>query len=132
MTNEELNAIAARADAATPGPWRCEREITEEVGPWQIRTDVPELDDPMLPLALAGTCDDDTGDAVFIAAARTDVPALVEEVRKLRKEVEILRTFKDVRMLPDGSVVLRQDVAFDGPNPVIMVEFATEMGEETP
>jgi hypothetical protein len=72
ITEEQLAEIEARANAATPGPWResasCglvsdHPHVTRDV--WSI----PKLD----------------GDMPFIAAARTDVPALVAEVRRLRK-----------------------------------------------
>jgi hypothetical protein len=77
VTEEELTAIEGRANAATLGPW--------EVGdPYNQRT--PEL------VAVYGMGMEvaDTQlvqDAAFIAAARTDIPALVAEVRRLRELV---------------------------------------------
>lgn len=89
----DLDAIEARANAATPGPWlvvgpcgdcgrfhaaeaRFEREVGEfgaYYASWH-----PAIDG----------CTPDGGrehDADFIAAARTDIPALVAEVRRLRE-----------------------------------------------
>lgn len=56
MTDEELKAIEARANAATPGPW------------------------------MKGVTYDHGRNAEFIAASRTDVPALAAEVRRLKEE----------------------------------------------
>jgi len=77
MSEIDLAAIKARCDRATDGPWNV-RE---------------------LPLDYAEVSDRDSNtvadawhinDAYFIANARTDVPALVAEVERLRAEVERL------------------------------------------
>lgn len=65
----DLDAIEARANAATPGPWRVGATYDPE-----INVDVTNADGN-----LVGPKDED-----FIAAAREDVPALVAEVRRLR------------------------------------------------
>lgn len=95
MTEQELNEIQARADAATPGPW-------EHRGK-SVRTHVAKTDygapsgwdggicntlgaSPAFnfdPLCRKKTAQAQTN-AVFIAAARSDVPALVAEVRRLQ------------------------------------------------
>jgi hypothetical protein len=86
MTPTELAEIKARAEAATPGPWRAERSLcnpgirdaagTEREG-WDFQG----------PLSLGdGECPYYTQeDATFIAAARADVPALVAEVERARR-----------------------------------------------
>jgi hypothetical protein len=78
----DLDAIEAKAAEATTGPW------------------VPELtliDGPRastygrysFPVALPGSGSrDPDADMVFIAAARSDVPALVAEVRRLRADLD--------------------------------------------
>ncbi len=88
----DLDAIEARAAAADPGPWR---------STWPDASDPNSLDEPVVEsLApglsyaermVVGTMWHDGSHAVcseanaaFIAAARTDVPALVAEVRRLR------------------------------------------------
>lgn len=81
----DLDAIRARADAATQGPWWAwnrgvgwvialgEPDDTDEYGrprerlPEGFRTDIERRED-----------------VEFIAAARTDVPALLDEVQRLR------------------------------------------------
>ena len=74
MTDEELAAIEARVQAATPGPWKSSEQY--------------------LPLYIHGpSYGDHRGrfsaivpeDEAFIAHAREDVPALLAEVRRLRK-----------------------------------------------
>lgn len=77
MTKEQLDEIRARADAATPGPWINDDDlsITGANG-----TDVCIWWDLV-----------SADDAEFIAAARTDVPALLAEIERLRAEVERVR-----------------------------------------
>jgi hypothetical protein len=86
-----LDAIQARCDAATPGPWVVNtKEWTDGGAPLTERTiGLPGLD------ATARICDNSNraGDvrtiyakanAAFIAHARTDVPVLLAEVRSVR------------------------------------------------
>ena len=91
MTEEELVEIEARAAAATPGPWEWNGGQFEDArlqwgdkfvlfaslymprGNWEAYVDVSDAD------------------MDFIAAARSDVPALVAEVRRLRAENDALR-----------------------------------------
>ncbi len=73
----DFDEIEARANAATQGPWTASRSCSIE--------DAPET----VVMAVGGNvanCDWDY-DAAFIAAARTDVPALVAEVRRLREVI---------------------------------------------
>src|SRR5947207_15912769 len=86
LTDAELNAMEARAAAATPGPWQsfvegrdfsggddviCTggRDLYVRHSPWR--------DQPVGPA--------DAADLDFIAAARQDIPRLVREVRRLRR-----------------------------------------------
>jgi hypothetical protein len=75
MTTLDLDAIEARANAARPAPWSW---VVSENRHW------------CLLLADPGTAEEgrigklaDDDDSEFIAHARTDVPALVAEVRRL-------------------------------------------------
>ena len=83
MTELDLTAIKARTEAATEGPWKSWNPAS---GPshltlggkvaWESRQSAtPFGDDEVIP---------HWADATFIAAARTDVPALVAEVERLR------------------------------------------------
>jgi hypothetical protein len=94
MTEEELIEIEARCNAATPGPWEQVKKSVRIAGLGDL---------PHAPNAYGGgICNclgaqrlyrDDQVDrpavanAVFIAASRSDVPALVAEVRRLRAEL---------------------------------------------
>jgi hypothetical protein len=77
----DLGAIKARADAATPGPWEAGERCVWQAG--------------MLNTAeIAVDCEHGNGgiqrhvDAEFVAHARTDVPALLAEVKRLRERAE--------------------------------------------
>ena len=111
VTPEQLAEIEARAEAATPGPWepaahshgadgcRCLSHDDEPVG-WLIETpaslDCGELTAKKNASGKKNdfnrefsSCDDLSplmtyADAEFFASARTDVPALVAEIRRLR------------------------------------------------
>lgn len=79
-----LTAIRARADAATPGPWH----IVERFG---ISAPGYQGYEPNSWACLANVDDGEScrgdQDADFIAAARTDVPALCDEVTALRAKL---------------------------------------------
>jgi len=82
LSVERLNEIAARADAATAGPW-----CTDS---WEIYQGTEYQ--PGISQWIGETCrgtsspEQDRADAEFVAAARADVPALVAEVRRLLAE----------------------------------------------
>jgi hypothetical protein len=77
MTALNLDAIEARANAATKGPWDLHRK-----GILAGVTD-PDGDGYIAEPPLRWT------DAEFIAAARQDVPALVAEVRRLSQRPSV-------------------------------------------
>ena len=87
MTPERLDEIEARANAATPGPW--------EWHPYMgSGATLAKPNHPFHELNILKTTDDwppVAADAEFIAAARTDVPALLAEVRRLQAAVERVR-----------------------------------------
>lgn len=76
LTPEKLDEIEARADAATEGPWKVDEYEALDV--WSpaglVSSAAPVKTDERKPEA----------DAEFVAHARSDVPALVAEVRRLR------------------------------------------------
>ena len=80
MTDAELQAIRQRCERATPGSWYHGQNVKHEhnvYGPQQEDITPAFADQnygrPMVP-----------EDATFIAHARTDVPALLAEVERLR------------------------------------------------
>jgi hypothetical protein len=87
----DVDAARARAAAATPGPW--EVEITGGVdvtGEGWTNIEI-QFNDPLETNAglMMGEHECAEADAVFIAAARSDVPALADEVERLRAQVEL-------------------------------------------
>lgn len=70
----DLDAIEARANAATPGPWTVSRS-SDHPGERHI--------DAGLGAGVYVAMDVGADDAAFIANARTDIPALVARVREL-------------------------------------------------
>ena len=87
----DLEAIKARAEAATPGPWSCGSEQLDD-------TRIQSADGEM-------TIYDEGGhtwkDADFIAHAITDVPALVAEVERLSAIGNRVAGWKFARSVPD-------------------------------
>lgn len=87
MTLDELEALAAKA---TPGPWRAGR-VEHEGKVWAPYADGiagPYGERCLLNMNLHFP---HTADREFIAAARTEVPALIARVRKLEAENSTLR-----------------------------------------
>jgi hypothetical protein len=83
MTERELADIQARCDGASPGPWRSMVEGRDHSsGSSFIMRGLPHARD--VDLELSGAT---PGDQDFIAHAREDLPRLVEEVRRLRKQL---------------------------------------------
>lgn len=80
MNEQELNEIKARAEAATPGPWRRYNWDHVSNGDEVVCDTRPESNFP----------NEFAENADFIAYARTDVPALVAEVERLNGLVEAL------------------------------------------
>jgi hypothetical protein len=75
VTLEQLRQIAARCDAATPGPWQSFVEGRDHTsGDSFIRTSGDDI-------YLSGTS---VADQDFVASARQDIPALVAEIARLR------------------------------------------------
>ncbi len=88
----DLDAIEARAEAATPGPWTARlRDDMWEINDGSGSNFVSIVESCWLP----DDCDagqyggiPDVDDARFIAHARADIPALVAELRTAREAKE--------------------------------------------
>ncbi|AWT42598.1 MULTISPECIES: hypothetical protein [Streptomyces] len=103
----DLDATEARASAATPGPWgyydgsnyadvAADLEITGR-GSYSYREKVARLEDENYWDDLAHEDDADerapeqmAANAEFIAHARTDVPAMAAEIRRLRAQADMV------------------------------------------
>jgi hypothetical protein len=111
----DLDAIEARATAALDGPW-----CTDS---WEIYQGTEY--EPGISEWIGETCrgtttaEQDRANAAFVAAARTDVPALLEEVRRLRAAMEQIRHLhKDSPMGP-CPVCIDADADGRGEDPTI-------------
>ncbi len=87
MNEQELKEIEARAEAATPGPWQAidPADFSNQHPGWDVNGPYTIHDDED-----QGFMDGRT--ANFIAHARQDVPALCEEMRRLKDRVKELET----------------------------------------
>jgi hypothetical protein len=93
LSEDELDVIERRAAAATPGPWVGWLESQHGIGGTsfiQLSADSEDDDEIYLTRVTAGRevdgpneCTD--ADIAFIAAARQDIPRLVDEVKRLRE-----------------------------------------------
>lgn len=77
----DLAAIRARAEAATPAPWRIPRKLSQLAPDWTIAAGVKVV------AYVDQKRDNSEADFTFIAAARTDIPALLAEVERLNVEL---------------------------------------------
>lgn len=122
MTPEELDAIEARAKAATPGPWRVEEHALDLTDAGLAHSMPPTSNREVRTSWVHGQAKDtflitpvwvspfyspsahvrmSAHDATFVATARTDVPALVAEVRRLRSLGSVSETLAE-----DGNAML--------------------------
>ena len=84
-------ALRALADAATPGPWTCERPGVDEESGFADGVIVAATAPGQGIFASAPHGSFPANDRRFIVAARSAVPALCDEVDRLRAENETLR-----------------------------------------
>lgn len=90
MTPEERQAIRERAEAATPGPWHAgpsyyEGPLVSYVAGAHVSVHPEASDDRQEGVA----------DAEFIAHARSDVPALLDDIDRLEAEKAELEAEQD-------------------------------------
>jgi len=88
MTNEELQAIKARCDAATPGPW-IQTPFTHNNPYMSIRLrrqSDPRLYDVMRDMGWGKNRDN----SIFIAHSRQDIPALLAHVEAQAARIKAL------------------------------------------
>lgn len=94
----DMDAIEARTNAATAGPWReCghDRDVCQCCAVWSTTADVPVAVSAPAVVVDFGDCypgmTEAKANAVFVAAARTDVPALIARIRELEAELAAAR-----------------------------------------
>lgn len=98
MTDEQLAAIRARCEAATEGPWTVRQYGSPTLGGGEFISGYGVVG----PFQ-RGEQFDSRADAAFIAHARTDIPALLAEVERLRGDAalgSLLREYSDATIEP--------------------------------
>ncbi len=90
LTNEELDAIEARANAATDGPMTVELLYKSPAEEWEILGPLLRAADGAR-WSVFASCSR-AEDAAFISAARSDVPRLVAEIRRLLEDLSVNRS----------------------------------------
>lgn len=120
LNPEELAAMEARCEAATPGPWndRDELELRDPNGYAVVWFYPPNTD-------LWEHQGTELHDANFIAHARTDMPRLIAEVKRLREEANTRDLQARIWYKADGREVL-----LESPQEVLELrqEAAKELG----
>ncbi|PPC90066.1 MAG: hypothetical protein CTY34_09140 [Methylobacter sp.] len=82
LTDDELESIVSRCNAATPGPWISYVEGRDHTsGSSFIMTGEKETRGNDIELSGASIADQD-----FIAHARQDIPKLLEEIQRLKSK----------------------------------------------
>lgn len=103
MPDLDLDAIQKRAEAATPGPWYVGQnpDYGFDEAVWSGGSDIHEIvctrnltpmnQDQLVSgnhvIPLGPSLEWEKRDGYFIAEARTDVPALIAEVRRLQAQI---------------------------------------------
>jgi len=107
MDNQELDEIRARCEAATPGPWKFEE--------WNLwvnwgdaeRDPVYQIDGPSWSMSNISDALDSKPDAEFIAAARTDIPVLLDHIAALTAELERVSQARDEAIQEEAATRLQ-------------------------
>jgi hypothetical protein len=101
VTPDQLSAIRARLDAATPGNWTAKHEaVTTDVGEWGLVAET-----------LNDTDEQRAADARLIANAPTDLRALLDEVERLTKREDVLVKAGLDLMVANKDLTVERDAA---------------------
>ena len=119
LSDERIAEIRERCDKATPGPWSVDEESGDVWVPsiWRSVAIIEDLDLPLVNPA---------ADRAFIAAARQDVPDLLDEVERLRRLEEAVTTMPpDTRYTPQvaGRLLWHWEQSFRHDNHTQMAEW---------
>lgn len=110
LSESQLQAMEARCEAASPGPWRNCGIDTFNVQYYADST-VCVLGSASQVIFSPEPIGNPTGlgNAAFIAASRTDLPLLIGEVRRLREALEFYADWKTYKGVVCMGVNLRQE-----------------------
>jgi hypothetical protein len=87
LTEARIAEIEARANAATEGPWQASWDTFEDTDTYRVEQKATELVIRTSAESYETDNDELFGDIDFIAHARTDIPDLLDEVKRLREEL---------------------------------------------
>lgn len=112
MTPEQLAAIKARADAATPGPWETDRDrFDEDEGfVWVIQNaNLSEVGQGLWAYVFEDACNNPENNAAFIAHARQDIDDLIAALEATQAEVAALHRMMES---PEWQAQMAKSIAF--------------------
>ena len=89
ISDTELHAMQERADAASKGPWEAFIEGPGDSFSSFIRVGGLDDNEPDMYLSREDWYAASAADLNFIAAARQDVPRLIAEIKRLRRELDL-------------------------------------------
>ena len=93
ITPEQLTEIDALTEAAEPGPWKHIKDFSSSLMCYVCASDVPSKCGPEgYPVCMVTGTD---ASAEFIAAARTNVPLLTAEIRRLQESITVALDGRD-------------------------------------
>lgn len=132
LTDEQLDAIKARTDKATAGPWSRERPASKLEG-WHGGTVVAGTPGRQTIYADPPGGSYPSADCDFIAHARTDVPALLAEVERLRaRERATMRVLREMLRAYAGNGKGGQMIPLPGQAEVSVLDEAIRRVEALP
>jgi hypothetical protein len=95
MTDEELTRLEALEQAATPAPWASFADMPNPI--YGVASVAGGSDDQIIEICREPEYDERCNDMAFIAAARSALPALIAEVRRLRAWREtVINLYPDI------------------------------------
>lgn len=110
----DLEAVERRVNAATQGPWI--NDDNEGFSRWKIWERCAPSGHRKPGAIIALLENDCEEDAAFIAHARTDIPALLAEIHKLREALVLVRMSGSWQLLADETKRII-DAAITDPKP---------------
>jgi hypothetical protein len=118
LSDEQLHEIESAARMATPGPWTMTPDRHADAGRAWLHavSETTHVGDHCGPRFIGSVGNGQPGrrrqalaDAAFVATARTDVPALVAEVRRLRHQFRDAQVVAAALILAAGGQITVTD-----------------------
>lgn len=122
----DLDAIKARADAASKGPWISATDTGRKNGVSLIGATADRGTGKAIAVLAAPDVRQRAVDADFVAHARDDVPALVAEVGRLRAALKRIRD-EELATVEDYAAACAGDRLTEFPDAVVIAAAALEL-----